>query len=167
MTDNISVERVRFSVNPDILDGVNRLLLQLHPTGQGEKITKQELYRCFSNPDFHLVAAKDSSRPYPENFVGMGSIFFQRNLERWIAEIHDVVVDLNYRGQGIGRKIILGLINIAKERAKKIGKEFKLYLTSRPSRVEANKMYVRLGFVLAAKAKREWGTNLYKMIIAP
>ena len=97
----------------------------------------------------------------------MASIFFQKNLGRWIAEIHDVVVDKEYRGRGLGEKITLVLIEDARRFAKVKKAQIKLYLTSRPSRVVANKLYEKLGFELVAEACGEHGTNLYKMTIAP
>jgi len=97
----------------------------------------------------------------------MASIFFQKNLGRWIAEIHDVVVDKEYRGRGLGEKITLVLIEDAKKFAKTKNVKIKLYLTSRPSRIAANKLYKKLGFELVAEAHGEHGKNLYKMTIAP
>lgn len=151
----------------DSIDGINHLLPQLHPSEEGEKISESDLAECLVNRNFHLFVAIDDSKKYPRKFAAMASIFFQRNLGRWIAEIHDVVVDLEYRGQGLGEKITLVLIEDAKRFAREKNAKIKLYLTSRPSREAANKLYQKLGFVLVAEACGEWGTNLYKMTIAP
>lgn len=159
----IKISRIK---NTDFIEGINRLLLQLTPS-KNTSITKSELKEVLRNPNFYLLIAEDLSQKYPENFVGMGSIFFQRNLGRWIAEIHDIVVDENYRKRGVGTKIVIELINIAKTFARQKKSKIKLYLTSRPSRAEANKLYLRVGFVMVAQAAGEWGTNLYKMMIFP
>lgn len=53
-----------------------------------------------------------------------------------------MVVDSNYRGKGVGRKIIIEAINIAKDN----GAE-NITLTSRAERVEARALYGSLGFV--------------------
>lgn len=151
----------------DSIDGINRLLPQLHPSGEGERIGPEDLALCLMDKNQHIFVAFDDSKKYPENFAAMGSIFFKRNLGRWIAEIHDVVVDGEYRGQGLGEKITVTLIEDARKFAKEKGVKIKLYLTSRPSRTAANNLYQKLGFVLVAKAEGEWGTNLYKMPIAP
>ena len=57
------------------------------------------------------------------------------------AWVEDVVVDKEARGKGIGEKLIRTSIERAKaEGAKTID------LTSRPSRVEAHRLYKRCGF---------------------
>lgn len=66
------------------------------------------------------------------------------------AIIEDVVVDAETRGAGIGSALVLHAIGIAQERGAR-----KVDLTSRPDRVEANRLYPRLGFV-----KRD--TNVYR-----
>lgn len=158
----INILRIK---DTDFIEGINRLLSQLTPS-KSASITKPELHEALRNPNFYLLVARDLSQKYPENFVGMGSIFFQRNLGRWIAEIHDIVVDENYRNHGIGMKIVMELVNVAQDFARKKKNKIKLYLTSRPSRTEANNLYLKLGFVMVAQATGEWGTNLYKMVIS-
>lgn len=159
----INISRIK---KADFIEGINRLLPQLMPSNKNICITKSELQEALRNPNFYLLIAKDLSQKYPKNFVGMGSIFFQRNLGRWIAEIHDIVVDENYRKRGVGTKIVVELVNITKAFAGQKKSKIKLYLTSRPSRVESNKLYLRVGFVQVAQATGEWGTNLYKMIVS-
>ncbi len=158
----INISRIE---KADFIEGINRLLPQLTPSNKKYIITKSELQEALRNPNFYLLIAEDSSQKYPKNFVGMGSIFFQRNLGRWIAEIHDIVVDENYRKRGVGTKIVVELVNVAKVFVRQKKNKVKLYLTSRPSRVEANKLYLRIGFVQVAQAAGKWGTNLYKMIV--
>jgi len=159
----ISILRIK---NTKFIEGLNRLLPQLTPS-KNTSITQSDLQEALRNPNFYLLIAKDLSQKYPNNFVGMGSIFFQRNLGRWIAEIHDIVVDENYRNRGAGKKIVMELVNVAQDFARKKKNKIKLYLTSRPSRTEANNLYLKLGFVMVAQATGEWGTNLYKMMIYP
>ena len=64
--------------------------------------------------------------------------------------IEDVVIDKSVRGKGFGREII----NYAIEFARQQGAE-NVNLTSRPFRIEANKLYKSIGFTL-----RE--TNAYR-----
>ena len=59
------------------------------------------------------------------------------------GRIEDVVVDKDYREKGIGKKLSLEAIRVAKEL-----KLSKLFLTSNPKRVEANKLYQKIGFKL-------------------
>ena len=64
--------------------------------------------------------------------------------------IEDVVVDQAARGQGIGKALTQSLL----DRAKVLGLK-QVYLTSRPSREAANRLYQSMGFV-----RRE--TNVYR-----
>jgi GNAT superfamily N-acetyltransferase len=63
--------------------------------------------------------------------------------------IEDVVVDKSLRGKGFGKDLMLFAIDYA--RSKGVSS---IELTSRPARIEANKLYLKLGFAL-----RE--TNVY------
>jgi ribosomal protein S18 acetylase RimI-like enzyme len=63
--------------------------------------------------------------------------------------IEDVVVDKSERGKGFGEDLMLFAIDYA--RSKGVSS---IELTSRPARIEANKLYLKLGFAL-----RE--TNVY------
>ena len=67
--------------------------------------------------------------------------------------IEDVVVDETHRGKGIGKALILHAISFAESAGAK-----SVELTSRPSRIAANKLYHELGFML-----RE--TNVYRFNI--
>jgi ribosomal protein S18 acetylase RimI-like enzyme len=64
--------------------------------------------------------------------------------------IEDVVVDESYRGQGIGKGLVLHAVEVAKSMGAK-----SVDLTSRPFRIAANQLYRDLGFEL-----RE--TNVYR-----
>ena len=66
------------------------------------------------------------------------------------AIIEDVVVDEQSRGQGVGR----ALNEVALELARDAG-AVTVDLTSRPSREAANRLYLRLGFVIR-------DTNVYR-----
>lgn len=66
------------------------------------------------------------------------------------AWIEDVVVDESARGHGVGEALNRAALDEAKRRG-----AITVELTSRPSREAANRLYLRLGFVL-----RE--TNVYR-----
>ncbi len=149
--------------NTDFIEGVNRLLSQLFDASR--QITKFDLQEALQNPKFYLLIAQDSSQEYPENIVGMGSIFFQRNVGRWIAEVHDVVVDENYRRRGIATKIMVELMDIVKNFAEQKKREVKVLLATNPWRAEANELYLKLGFTQIAQAT-ESGYHFYKMMIS-
>lgn len=56
----------------------------------------------------------------------MATIFFQRTLSGWIAEIHDVVVDKNHRGKGVGEQLMRKLLETAEEFAKEHKQDIKV-----------------------------------------
>lgn len=147
------------------VDAINNLLVQQSASRTAESLSEPELQECLENKNFHVAIAVDTTRRYPEDIIGMATIFFQRNPGKWIAEIHDVVVDQNYRGQGIGRNITSALIEKAKDFARLKVKTVSLSLTSRPSRVVANQMYQGMGFEQIANSHGPDGTNLYRMVV--
>lgn len=61
-----------------------------------------------------------------------------------VGRIEDVVIDTDYRGKGLGRKLMEDLIDIAKREKIEI-----LNLTSNPKRIPARKLYESLGFTLS------------------
>jgi len=69
------------------------------------------------------------------------------------AWIEDVVVDESQRGRGFGDE----LVKFAIEYSKSLDAR-SVALTSRPSRVEANELYKKLGFV-------QHETNVYKYLL--
>lgn len=149
------------SVTPEQLNDINLLLEEQSP-GARDNVSVDEIRQILSDPTFYLFVARDG-----EKIAGMASFFVRRNLARWMAEIHDVVVSQEYRGQGLGKQLTLALLAELRKIAHQEGTKIKLYLTSRPSREVANLMYRKLGFTLVAEASGEWGTNLFKMIITP
>jgi ribosomal protein S18 acetylase RimI-like enzyme len=67
--------------------------------------------------------------------------------------IEDVVVDEAQRGKGFGKELILFAINYSGSLgARAIG------LTSRPSRIVANRLYQKIGF-------KQYETNVYKYLL--
>ncbi len=126
-----------------VLD-INYLLYQL--SEKAKKHSKENLQRIVSQPGMICLGAFDKRM-----IVGVASIHFRQTLIRKIGIIEDVVVDKNYRGKGIGRKLTKMLIKEAKKQ-----KADCVELTSKPSRIEANTLYESLGF-----KKRE--TNYYRL----
>ena len=60
-----------------------------------------------------------------------------------VARVEDVVLDKEYRGRGLGKKIMEDLIEIAKSLKIQI-----IILTSNPKRIPARNLYESLGFNL-------------------
>jgi len=54
-----------------------------------------------------------------------------------------MIVDLDYRGRGLGEKILLNLIAWARKKGIEV-----VELTTNPKRVAANNLYKKIGFKL-------------------
>jgi ribosomal protein S18 acetylase RimI-like enzyme len=155
----------------DDYEEVKQLFRFLSDTPRGRDLDRDDICRVLSNPLSRVLVARDMRKSYPENVVGMASIFYTHTLSGTIAEIHDVVVDPVCRGEGIGLRLVEGLIADVQRYANDIGTDITISLTSKPSRVVANKLYRKLGFTLTArhlrKNKESFGTNLYRKTITP
>jgi ribosomal protein S18 acetylase RimI-like enzyme len=154
----MNIQRVTTADSVDIHE-INRLLQQQSP-GTAKTISSLDLTEALKNPNFCLLVAKSPVKE--REIVGMATVFLQRNLARWMAEIHDVVVDQQERGQGVGESLVQSLLALVDEFAVRKKSKIKVYLTSRPSRQAANALYIKLGFTLVAQSTGNRGTNLYK-----
>lgn len=127
---------------PDI-KSINFLLSLLTSTPTKINITK--LTELSKNS--RLLLALD-----PKNkIIGMATLTITIIPTGKSGHIEDVVVDDNFRGQGIGTTLVKKLIIEAKKLHLK-----KIELTSKPTRIEANKIYVKLNFIKVE-------TNVYRM----
>jgi ribosomal protein S18 acetylase RimI-like enzyme len=88
-----------------------------------------------------------------EVLVGMLTLVMVRLPSARVAHIEDVVVDERCRGAGVGSQLITAALARATEAGAK-----QVDLTSRPSRIAANRLYQSLGF-----QPRE--TNVYRYTI--
>ncbi len=119
-----------------------------------EQLTQSEAINV--TPSFLVSVINNSrllvARTNPEgDIIGIGTLSIVHILTGNTGRIEDVVVSDEYRGQGIGKGLVKGLINEAK------GLDLrKIYLTSRPERLEANLLYQKLGF-------KEVMTNVYRL----
>lgn len=121
----------------------------MHELREGQTVsdgTLPGLKQMLADKNTTLVVAKDGDR-----IVGVATLYVIQKIGKRIATVEDVVVASDYRGQGLGEKIIRKLIAIA--RTKKVTT---LGLTSRPARVAGNKLYQKVGFV-----QKE--TNVYRL----
>lgn len=77
------------------------------------------------------------------NYAGMSTCFelFSTFKAKYYMNIHDVVVDKQFRGQGIGRKLLEYLIQLAKDR-----KYCKITLEVREDNTAAKALYQSLEF---------------------
>lgn len=132
-----------------IFKAVNHLLPQLDP---GAGILKEtDLKLILKSSGTHLFAAITDEKEITGILI---AVIYQipSGTKFWIE---DVVVDEAYRGRGIGKKLMLHAMDFARSQGAKA-----VDLTSRPSRIAANRLYVEMGFNL-----RE--TNVYRYSLRP
>ncbi len=124
---------------------INRLLQQLDMK-TGRKGSLRDLKAMSGNRAIVLLAIRDKKK-----IIGVATLYELHQMGKKSGYVEDVVVDEAYRGQGLGMLLMRALIVAAKKK-----KLSHLNLTSRPSRVAANKLYQKLGF-----EKRD--TNVYRL----
>ena len=96
--------------------------------------------------------SKDNGISKVSQIIGMLTLCICPTLEMDKLWIEDVVVNEDYRGKGIGRR----LVQEAVSHAKRLSSGSKLYLTSNPSRKTARAIYASEGF-------EEYNTGVFRM----
>lgn len=144
-TPAVTVEAVT-EVTPELVDAVARLTPQLSSTAGPP--TEDELAAITGSPGATLFVARLDTDARP--VVGMLTLVVYRIPTGLHAVIEDVVVDETARGAGCGASLVAAAL----ERARDAGVRH-VDLTSRASRVAANRLYVRMGF-------EERETNVYR-----
>ena len=131
-------------VTESLTDAYRVLIPQL--SSSSNPPTGEALQRIIESDSAQILIAEDENG----DILGtMTLIIFQipTGIRAWIE---DVVVDSSARGKGIGKKLNLAALELAKQAGAKT-----VDLTSRPARQEANQLYRSIGF-----AERE--TNVYR-----
>lgn len=131
-------------VTESLTDAYSVLIPQL--SSSSNPPTGEALQRIIESDSAQILIAEDENG---EILGTMTLIIFQipTGIRAWIE---DVVVDSSARGKGIGKKLNLAALELAKQAGAKT-----VDLTSRPARQEANQLYRSIGFV-----ERE--TNVYR-----
>jgi len=129
----------------EIYTAIQRLVPQLSVSPPP---TRQELQEIIQSPGTVLFLARD--REPGNEIVGAAVLVLFRIPTGVSARIEDVVVDERLRRKGIGE----ALTRHALERARLAGAPW-VDLTSNPARLDANRLYQRMGF-----EPRQ--TNLYR-----
>ena len=139
MAEIVRLQKVDSAVGAQI----DTLLKQLDT---GKQYSPQALQALIESPSAELWVVKDNER-----VVGMTTLNFLHRAMGSVGCVDDVVIDEEYRGQGLGKKLMEKVIEAARKRgARHLG------LTSRPAREAANKLYQKLGFELKQ-------TNTYRL----
>lgn len=132
----------------EALEALNKLLKQLDNTAV--PLTKTDVEYMIGSSGNHLFIAR---RIDNKQIIGMLTLIMFRTPFAKKGLLEDLVVDKNYRGKGVGTKLITTAIKKAREEGVVC-----LDFTSRPKRVEANKLYQHLGF-------KKRNTNVYRILI--
>jgi ribosomal protein S18 acetylase RimI-like enzyme len=132
------------SATPAVAEALESLIPQLSTSAP--PLTLDQLAAIVESPATILFVARNDQA----QVLGSLTLVVFRAPTGPRAWIEDVVVDERQRGAGIGSL----LVEAALKRAQSEGART-VDLTSRPTRVEANRLYVRAGFTL-----RE--TNVYR-----
>lgn len=142
---SMKIERL-LKIDNDAVEAFKALVPQL--TGDDRYPSHSDLSMIIDNEMTFLFVAKDNNL-----IVGSLTLVFYRIPTGLKGMIEDVVVDEKARGKGVATLLMNRAIDAAREQG-----AYKIELTSRPSRIAANKMYQRMGFEL-----RE--TNFYRLDI--
>lgn len=142
MEDLIFIEAKE--VRTEYIDGINNLLGQL--TSSPKEMNEALLRTIVESDRTHLFLAYIGN-----HMVGMATLAAYVIPTGTKAWVEDVVVDNNFRGMHIGKRLVNHVVEYTKKYS-----PCSLMLTSRPMRVAANKLYQSVGF-----EKRE--TNVYKI----
>ena len=122
------------AIDEQTVEAFGRLIPQLSTTSAVP--TPAHLRRMLESDATVLFAARQG-----DVIVGLLTLVIVRIPTGVRARIEDVVVDEAARGQGIGARLSQAAIERAAQEGVKT-----VDLTSRPSRVAANRLYERLGF---------------------
>ncbi|MCK4560575.1 MAG: GNAT family N-acetyltransferase [Calditrichia bacterium] len=144
-SDNIQIIEVK-KTSAKILASLQHLLPQL--TADFKSFDMSSLEEIVDSDSTLLFIAIDLSSE--DQIVGTYTLVSFRIPTGYTIRIEDVIVDENRRGEGIGKKMMHHAINFAKNTG-----ATKIELASHESRIEANKLYLSLGF-------KKIETNVYR-----
>jgi len=137
------VVEIATEATAEVVEALARLVPQLSSSSPAP--TTSEVAELIASPACDLLVARLGGR-----IVGSLTLVVFRIPTALRAWIEDVVVDEAARGHGVGAELNRFALGLAAERGART-----VDLTSRPSRVAANELYRKLGFV-----QRE--TNVYR-----
>jgi ribosomal protein S18 acetylase RimI-like enzyme len=132
---SVEVEAVH-QVTDELVDAAARLLRQLSKSAA--PLDADDLTRIAGHQATTLLVARSKA-----GIVGMLTLVTFPLPSGLRARIEDVVVDQDARGQGVGTALITAALELAQEQGAR-----SIDLTSRTSRIAANRLYQQLGFQL-------------------
>ena len=125
---------VATALDPSDLEALRRLLPQL---SRSAAFDEDRVVAMLGHPGTDLLVARTDGE-----LVGMATLASFPLPTGWRGHVDDVVVDDSRRGQGIARKLLEAIIDLAETRGLRT-----LDLTSRPTRTAAIALYESVGFV--------------------
>ncbi len=131
-------------VTKKAVQSINELEFQLsssHPS-----VSSFWLKQFLRDKTGHFLVVMDEKK-----IIGMGTMIIFDTLFGRRGRIEDVVIHEQYRGRGLGEKLVRKLISLAKRL-----KVRRIDLTSRPYRIAAHALYEKVGF-------KKYETNVYRM----
>jgi ribosomal protein S18 acetylase RimI-like enzyme len=140
--------RIAASVDADLVAAVTALLPQL--SRSAPPLAAEHLARIVADPATTLFVAEEDGK-----IVGSLTLAAFEILTGRRGWIEDVVTDAAARGKGVAS----ALVTAALAHAATLGART-VDLTSRPDRVDANRLYVKLGF-------EQRTTNVYRRTLEP
>lgn len=141
----IIIEQLK-TFSQGVTEAINHLLKQLNP--QARILSDEDEKEIINDTSNRIFVVRES---VGNKIIGMLTLIIinAQFVKKGILE--DIVVDENYRGKGIGAKLINEAISLARHE-----KVSYIDFTSNPEKVAANNLYQRLGF-----KKRD--TNAYRI----
>ena len=99
----------------DDLNRIVSVLKQLSPSSEEDDFEKlKQIFDKINNDEFHYLCVVEEDG----EIVGSGTLLMQKNIGRAgrpYGHIENIVVDMNHRKKGIGKEIVIHLIEKAKE----------------------------------------------------
>lgn len=123
-------------ISIQVIKEINCLLEQLFQKTKPQPLSVKKLKEKLGQHNLCVYIATDRGK-----IVGMASIYFKKLLDKEVGWIDDVVVQNDYRKQGIGDHLIKPLLREAKKN--KVGF---IELTTGYHRKEAFRLYQKFGF---------------------
>lgn len=137
------------TADEDLVAAFARLIPQLNPAYRPP--SREQLQAIIQGGATELFIAQDYTSRMITGALALVIFSTPTGTHAWIE---DVVVDEDWRGQGIGQALTLAAIQRADERGAKA-----VDLTSRPNREAANRLYIKMGF-------QPRPTNLFRYALA-
>ncbi len=141
-----TIERAR-AVTPELVGAMAQLIPAL--SANRPPPDAAQLQALLADERLHLFLARDPQG----SIAGMVTLILYRVPTGPRARIEDLVVSPRHRGLGLGRTLMEHAMLAARQAHAHV-----LDLTSNPSRLDANQLYLALGFT-------RWETNVYRKVL--